>query len=230
MQPLRLDQVEDFLINCRQLFPEHFTISRSAYAKACKDYLADALKGEQPQKVLDLAQRILSNPMNLTMVALLGAYGKDPDLLHLREQQYQMMAEEYERLHQGQSFPLIQFSEQMYQMRLNDAMMLPWNRFPDEMTCMEYYKMVARRQSFDIYGNPTTEWHFRHDKIMEFFIAQAFVGNGNHRFNRHFEDLRFRGVYALLETLLSSDEMSRTPQTHNHNNKEEEVVIKKITQ
>ena len=50
------------------------------------------------------------------------------------------------------------------------------------------------------------EWHFRHDKIMEFFIVQSFLGDSNDRPQQHLGDPRFRGVYFLLALLLSLEE------------------------
>jgi len=227
LQPLRRDHIEEFLINCYQIFPEHIVFPRSEYVRACQDYIADMLDEHQPQEVLDSAQRILSNPMNLTMVALLGAYEIEPDLLYLQEQYYQMMVEEYEQIHQDRLFPLVRFSERMYQMRFNDEATLPQHRFPDEIACMERYNMVLSRQSFDAHGNPVTERYFRHDKIMEFFIVQAFPStNHNHRFERHFKEPRFQGVYSLLETLLPPDKMSQVSQLRAHKQKKLEDAKK----
>ena len=62
--------------------------------------------------------------------------------------------------------------------------------------------MVLSRQSLDAQGNPTKEWHFRHDKIMEFFLVQTFLGADNDRAQQHLGDPRFRGVYFLLAMLL----------------------------
>ena len=153
IQPLRRDQIEHFLIGCYQTFFDHISISHPEYTQACKGYLANVLDESQPQELLKSAQQILSNPMNLTIVALLGAHGKSPDPLHLQEQYYQMMTTEYERTYRGRPFPLIQFSERVYQMRLNDEASLPPYRFPNEITCMEQYEMVRSRQSFDVDGN-----------------------------------------------------------------------------
>ena len=154
--------------------------------------------------------------MNLTIVALLGAHGKSPDPLHLQEQYYQMMATEYERTYRGRPFPLIQFSERVYQMRFNDEARLPLYRFPNEITCMEQYEMVRSRQSFDVDGNLKTEWYFRHEKIIEFFIAQAFLSYRDRRVAKHAKEPRFRGVYALLKALSPSLEMAQIPQPENY--------------
>jgi hypothetical protein len=210
IQPLRRDQIEHFLIGCYQMFFDHISIPHSEYAEACKGYLASVLDESQPQRSLNSVQHILSNPMNLTMVALLGAYGKRPDPLHLQEQYYQMMAAEYERMYRGRSFPLLQFSERVYQMRLNDEASLSQYRFPNEITCMEHYEMVCSRQSFDVDGNLKTEWYFRHEKIIEFFIAQALLSYKDHRIARHAKEPRFQGVYALLKTLSPSLEVAQT--------------------
>jgi len=223
MQPLSCEYIEDFLISRYQTFSLHITTPPSEYTQACENYLAGVLDENQPQEALVTAQRILSNSMNLTVVALLGAYGKEPDLLHLQEQYYKMMVEEYERMYRGRPFPLVQFSERVYQMRLNDEATLPQQRFPNEIACMECYEMVLSRRSSDVYGNPVTEWYFRHDKIVEFFIVQAFLNNRNHRFVRHAKESRFQGVYALMKTLLPSHEMSQTYQPENYKEDEQEA-------
>ena len=69
----------------------------------------------------------------------------------------------------------------------------------------EKYKMVVSRQWKDNKGEAQHEWKFRHDKIMEFFIVQTFLGDAPQAQNRlldHMGDPRFRGVYFLLATLL----------------------------
>ncbi len=67
---------------------------------------------------------------------------------------------------------------------------------------MEHHKMVVRREMVDRSNQATTEWHFRHDKVMEFFIVQTFLGQGNERPVQHLGDTRFRGVYFLLAMLM----------------------------
>ena len=69
---------------------------------------------------------------------------------------------------------------------------------------MERHKMVLSRQSVDAVGNPTKDWSFRHDKIMDFFIVQSFIDNED-RPADHMDDPRFRGVYFLLANHLPLD-------------------------
>jgi hypothetical protein len=61
------------------------------------------------------------------------------------------------------------------------------------------------RQWQDTQGEAKKEWNFRHDKIMDFFLVQNFLGesdNAEARLIDHMSDPRFRGVYFLLATLL----------------------------
>ena len=135
------------------------------------------------------------------MVAQMLAAGQRPDLFHLQEQQYFLMAADYQRVNNSQ-FPLHAFAEEIYQMRLADQLALPEEKFFKELQRMEQHKMVVSRQSLDAHGNPTKQWFFRHDKIMEFFIVQTFLGENNDRPQKHQGDPCFRGVYFLLAILL----------------------------
>jgi hypothetical protein len=48
--------------------------------------------------------------------------------------------------------------------------------------------MVLMRQVGNEEGKTTSEWHFRHDKVMEFFIVQKFLGEGNELPDKHISD------------------------------------------
>ena len=61
--------------------------------------------------------------------------------------------------------------------------------------------MVARGSASPL----LKEWRFRHDKVMDFFIVQAFLGEDNTRPAEHLGDARFRGVYFLLAQLMPLD-------------------------
>jgi hypothetical protein len=144
--------------------------------------------------------------MDLTAVAEMLARSKNPDLFRLREQQYVVMAADYKRTNVGQDFPLKSFSEHCYQLRLHDKVAISEDDFSKELPCMERHKFVVKRQ----WKGPTevlkTEWLFRHDKIMEFFIAQTFLIPGSDRPHQHIGDPRFSGVFYLLATLLPLDQ------------------------
>ena len=144
--------------------------------------------------------------MDLTLIAQMLAQGKQPDLFHLQQQQYAQMAAEY-RQEWGHEFPLKKFSAAVYQRRLDDNPALPAEEFYQELISLEdeKYKMVLSRQWQEGEGKPKQEWYFRHDKIMDFFLVQNFLGDGNVAASRlvdHMNDPRFRGVYFLLATLM----------------------------
>ena len=206
LQPLQTDQIETFLLSRSTIVAPN---AIATYADSCRSYLAQALNPNQSSEELAATQRILSNPMDLTVVAQMIALGKTPDLFRLQEQQYQLMAADYHD-RWNQDFPLKKFAEALYQLRLNDEKAIPPDEFLQELTSMEdeQYKMVVSRQWKDAKGEPQHEWYCRHDKIMEFFIVQTFLGDGETAQNRlidHMGDSRFRGVYFLLATLLSLD-------------------------
>jgi HEAT repeat protein len=206
LQPLQRQQIEQFLISRQLRLPKDAKIQGDEYQQACKKYLTQALNEQQPREELDAAQRILSNPMDLSVVALMLSQGKQPNLFYLQEQQYKSMAEEYLQ-EWNQEFPLKKFSEAVYDMRLNDKQALPADEFYQALMSLEdeKYKMVVSRQWKDEKDEAKKEWYFRHDKIMDFFLVQNFLGDSDNvevRLIDHMSDPRFRGVYFLLATLL----------------------------
>ncbi|MEO1558912.1 MAG: HEAT repeat domain-containing protein, partial [Cyanobacteria bacterium J06632_19] len=206
LQPLQQSQIQQFLYSREPHLPHDAKIQGTDYEKVCDRYLDESFKIPQTPEELTAVKRILSNPMDLTLVALMLSQGEYPNVFHLQQQQYNLMAEEYKRFWQ-QDFPLKQFSEAVYQMRVNDESALPDDEFYNELVCMEdeKYKMVISRQWEDYDGETCKEWYFRHEKIMDYFIVQTFLGDGDEAESRLIDNIgdpRFRGVYFLLATLL----------------------------
>ena len=201
LQPLTDEAIQQFLISRESTLLKHSTVSGRNYEDRCRKFLQRALDPDQPEETLDAIKRSLSNPMDLTLVAGLLAEEKEPDLFHLQQQQYDVMACEYKRTHVETGFRLIDFAEAVYQMRLNDRTTIPEEEFVDELKCMERFKMVIRRYSSDATGKTIARWYFRHDKIMDFFVVQTFLKHEDQP-PKHLGDSRFRGVYFLLATLL----------------------------
>ncbi len=209
LKPLQQQQIEEFLVSRQLHNSEDITVQGAAYEKACKKYLKQAFNNKQPQEELDAIERVLSNPMDLTLVAQMLSQGKQPDLFRLQEQQYNLMAAEYKQ-EWGHSFPLKKFSSSVYDMRLNDGTTLDAEEYHQELLSLEdeKYKMVISRQWQSKNGEPMKEWYFRHDKIMDFFLVQNFLGDSDEiqiRLNQHIGDPRFRGVYFLLANFLEAN-------------------------
>ena len=220
LQPLKRSQIEAFLISRGT----SEAASASDYEDACSAYLLGALDSQRPPEVLRSVQRILSNPMDLTLVAQMLAAREKPDLLSLQQQQYELMAAEYKQKCM-KTFPLAEFSEWVYQLRLDDEISLAESVFPEELRCMGRFKMVLSRQCPDSEGNPVNHWYFRHDKIMEFFIVQTFLNQDDGRLIDCMGDPRFRGVYFLLANQMpfeAAKELEKeltlyAANTHDHN-------------
>ncbi len=68
--------------------------------------------------------------------------------------------------------------------------------------------MVVSRQWQEPKGEAKKEWYFRHDKNMDFFLVQNFLGESEEIKKRIIDNIgepRFRGVYFLLATLLDEE-------------------------
>ncbi|MBD2499370.1 HEAT repeat domain-containing protein [Anabaena azotica] len=209
LQPLEQTQIQEFLLSRQPRLPQDAPIQGADYETACTNYLTQALTTQQPKEELAAARRILSNPMDLTVVALMLAQGQQPDLFRLQQQQYNLMAAEYEKEWKYE-FPLKKFSAAVYEMRMQDKQALPAEEFYQAVTSLEdeKYKMVVSRQWKNDKGEDKKEWYFRHDKIMDFFLVQNFLGDSDEAEGLLVDrmgDPRFRGVYFLLATLLPLD-------------------------
>jgi HEAT repeat protein len=197
--PLMEEDIRGFLAS-RHPAPQHGVANIAEYRQSCEEFMAEVWTSVATANELAAVREILSNPMDLDVVSGMLSEGRDPNLWSLRVQQYEIMASDYQMINLGAEFPLASFAEQVYQMRLTDSVSIPKERFIRELLCMERHRMVVRRD----YGE--CEWLFRHDKIMDFFVSQTFLGNATDRPQRHFGDPRFRGVYLLLSRLLPIDE------------------------
>jgi len=198
IEALNRDQIEAFLISRKLILAVDAPVSGKDFEASCRSYLTSYF--EQSEEMIKVAQKVLSNPMDLTTVAHVLSLGKNPDLFNLQEQSYQIMANDFKHTNIGDVFPLQNFSERVYQMRLEDESVLPVQDYEQEIACLERHKMVLSRQ-VNNHGEEK-QFRFRHDKIMDFFIVQAFLGKDNDKPQKHLGDPRFRGVYFMLATLM----------------------------
>jgi hypothetical protein len=152
--------------------------------------LSDALSPEERSQTLI----VLSNPMDLTFIAELIAAGAQPSLSRLVEQQYERAAHWFQSTQQ-RPLPLAAVAEQAFQLRLKDD-----NRLQAEAAVLEAlvrFKLILRRENMDKPG--VYEYHFRHDKIMEMFIAAYLLTpTGRLARNECVGDPRFSGVLVEL--------------------------------
>jgi hypothetical protein len=200
LQPLNSNQIKGFLgtIGSPDDLP---AISSDSYKSACERYVSEAFDEGQGKDAVAAVSRILSNPMDLSLVGQLLWMGKKPDVLALMHEYYATMANEYERLYLV-PFPLHSFSEHVYTLKDHDIQEIEGSGFGRELLCLSQFKMVVARKEV---VSVNSFWQFRHDKIRDYFIMQAFLGNDNPRPEKHLGDARFRGVYFLLAQILPHD-------------------------
>lgn len=205
LQSLHLEQVEAFLFSRYPALPTPLTLTQLEYEQVCRNYLTKVLDSTRATDVLQLTQQVLINPLEATLVAQMLALQEVPQLIRLIEQRYQLVAREYQRLYQKRSFPLTEFSEHIYQLRLQDRLSLKADEFEAEMQCLEKYHLVFSHHTLDSAGKAVKEWYFLHEKIMDFFIVQTFLEEQTVRIFQHRTDPRFRGIFRLLALYLPLD-------------------------
>ncbi|PTL80717.1 hypothetical protein [Vitiosangium sp. GDMCC 1.1324] len=102
------------------------------YLQACQNFVAEVLSPSQPVELRQAHREVLSNPMDLTVVAQMLAEERQPDLFHLWQQQYELMVRDYRKVCLAE-FPLEEFSEEAHRMRCEDRSVLPEERFGREL-------------------------------------------------------------------------------------------------
>ena len=170
-----------------------------------ESYLSEILDSSLSANELVLNRTILSNPMNLTIIRQMLIEGIRPDLYSLYEQYFRKLEDNYKTTHQGRSFPIKKFAESIYELRVNDDYLIPFDNFMNEIPSMEKEKMVICAEIQDSKGQDTKLCFFRHETISDYFIVQLFLESEELR-AKHLSDERFRGIYFMLANMMSIDE------------------------
>ncbi|WP_426729982.1 HEAT repeat domain-containing protein [Myxococcus faecalis] len=202
LEPLSDSAITGFLKSREPFLDGAAALGGDSYATRCECFVKEALTTAQEGQAGRSLREVLSNPLDLTVVAQMLRNGQTPDLSQLRQQQYELMAREYAEAHLSE-FPLGRFAEEAYQMRKASRSTLDEAAFSLELLTLERAKLVLRRQWKRPDGKDQQEWRFRHDKIQEFFVAQTFLDPSKSRELEHMGDPPFRGVYFFLMAYLS---------------------------
>jgi hypothetical protein len=112
------------------------------------------------------------------------------------------MRRAFEDTHPGQEFPFQQFSESVYQRRLNNDLTLDSEQFFVPIQAMVAHKMALEQNDINAAGRATRKWVFRHDKVRDYFLMQAVLQQADQRITAHLDDPRFRGAYLMLAAQL----------------------------
>lgn len=200
IQPLSPASIRAFLRSRRASLGNGALVTGDAYEHACDGFVNATLDDTNGPTEAFVAQRVLSNPMDLSVVSLMLSMGADPNLAALQEQQYCLMAADYSHINGGREFPLATFSSHVFEMRLSDTPELTSDEMLPELPVLEAHKMVYKRVFLNG-RDETTKWYFRHDKIIDFFLLQVFMRDPSKQ-EQYMNDARFRGVYFLLARFL----------------------------
>jgi HEAT repeat protein len=200
--PLTDDRIQDFLESRYPTFTPPVALTENDYKNRCREYLQNVLGDTQSEEDRSAARLVLSNPMDLTTAAQILVSGETPTLKNLQKQQFDAVDHDFRDTHPGQQFPLRQFSESVYQRLLLDEITLDSSQFFEPIQALLAHKMALTQNEVDADGKPIREWVFRHDKIRDFFLVQAFEFQQDERILKHMDDPRFRGVYLMLASQL----------------------------
>jgi len=198
--PLKEDKIKEFLLS---------QDTNESYKEKVTTFLSTVFTDCEKDTTCAIYKTVLSNPMDLTIVSQMIAGGHTPDLGHLWEQQYAIMANDYSTLYNSQPFPLKDFSEMVYTLWDHGSHVIPAKGFEKELKCMERYKMIVRhKHSFESSHGEITqniEWSFRHEKNRVYYVVQKFL-NDTDKQKDHLGDTRYDGVYLLLAQLQPVEE------------------------
>ncbi len=171
------------------------------YRQRLKNFLARHFSETEREDTIQRICAVLSNPQNLSVVAEMLARGGTPDVLNLQQQCFDMMEQDYAENNAGQIFPLREFSEDVYSIhKQNERMAKLWVDWAIELEYLAKHRLMFRREletNTALDKRTVTRWYFRHDKIQDFFLSEAFFDSQD-RQNEHMGNARFRGVYFYL--------------------------------
>jgi HEAT repeat protein len=199
LQALDEQRIADFL-SSRPL-PQDAILSTEEYQRKVSEFLALHLSQEADGESIQRVRVVLSNPLDLSVVSEMLARGEMPDVFNLQQQFFELMALDYAAENAGQAFPFHAFAESVYTLRQqNEWMGKLRETWATELDYLAKHRLMIRRdvESGNVVDKQTvTRWYFRHDKIQDFFLSEAFA-DSIERQNQHMGDARFRGVYLYL--------------------------------
>ena len=203
-EPLSEDKILNFLFSQYSSLACDSKYNEAEFESKCESFILDVIAEENTGEMNQSIRLILSNPMDLSIIAQMLSSGNEPNLFRLQEQHFTIMRSDYERIYVHKPFPLMEFCEHVYLMKITDEMEFDGEFFQDELKVMERYKIVLSRKIKMEEETYRKKWYFRHEKIMDYFVVQVFISDHELPF-KHIDDPRMRGVYFMLATLLPYD-------------------------
>jgi len=180
LQPLRSEQRRAFLESREVMLPEGAPLRGDSFRERVQAFVHEmdtTLPADVEERMA--RERALSNPMDLTTIALILAQSGTPDLLNLQQTAYRQAAAQYSIDNQGAEFPLTRFSEHVYEQRCKavaeerELIVLRELRFAAECDALSDQRLLLKTVEPDpnAEGREAPAWRFRHDKVLDFFCT-----------------------------------------------------------
>lgn len=165
-------------------------------------------EGETARRKRDLAASFLAtlaNPLDLETASRLLALDIEPDPFRLQQQQFRLVEEDYlTRL--GRPFPTRDFSRSVLEARRTGKAEVDTVAFGPVVAILEGRKQV-RSVVVRLPGTAaTTEYRFRHERILDFYTHFALLGEDPAERFALVRERPFEGVFEYLARELPPDE------------------------
>ncbi|TIL96293.1 MAG: hypothetical protein E5Y73_01940 [Mesorhizobium sp.] len=203
--PLGADSIRAFLLSREAVLAEGALIRGDLFEKIATDFLQQVNLASQDDVERRAFDEILSNPMDLTSVAILLGDGRTPDLFALEAQQFEGISRRLAET--GVMFRTVAFSSALLEQRLQDQENLQRLPFQPEVVALIAGKLALVRTDADEAGAVASqEVRFRHDRIRDFFTHFAFLAIDQETRTKYAEEARFSGVFPYLARALPPSE------------------------
>ncbi|MBB4189295.1 hypothetical protein GGE07_005977 [Sinorhizobium terangae] len=205
MIPLTGETIRDFLVSREPVLAESVPVRGELFDKVAVSFLADVNARPRDDAEKKAFDDILSNPMDLTSIAILLGDGRTPDLFALEAQQLEGVVQKLAAT--DQKFRTAALSNALLEQRLQDQENLQKLPFQPEVAALVTSKLaIVRTDADDAGAVAAQEIRFRHDRIRDYFTHFAFLGFTAEKQAEFAEDARFAGVFPYLARALPQSE------------------------
>lgn len=201
MVPLSNEAIGDFLLSREPVLTDNAPVRGALFETVARSFLADVNARPRDDVERKAFDDILSNPMDLTSVAILLGDGRTPDLFALEAQQLDGIAQKLAAT--GQRFRTEALSKALLEQRLQDQENLQTLPFKPEVAALVSGKLaIVRTDADDASTVKGQEIRFRHDRIRDYFTHFALLAVPLDKQASFAEDARFAGVFPYLARAL----------------------------
>jgi hypothetical protein len=197
IQPLGDEKGRDFLLSRINVLPPNSCVSGELYVRSASAFFDEYLSRRRQDVLSTALDEVMSNPMDLTTVALLLSQAKVPDLYSLEWQHFEVAQQRLAM--NGATFRIEPFSKAVLEQRLTDREDLEKLEFKPEVVSLVECKLAQLRTYADRTGRIVAqETRFRHDRVRDFFCHFAMASLPPDEMSALARDTRLSGVFPFL--------------------------------